>query len=122
MSFLTHPRQLWWRNALFQIHLWLGIIIGVYFLVIGLTGSLIVYKKELERAMIPSLVHVAPQSARASFQAMYDSVRQAYPKASISNVFLYPEGTSWSFRLSQDKERIQVYVDPYTAKVLGEDR
>jgi uncharacterized iron-regulated membrane protein len=122
MSFLNHPRKLWWRNVLFQIHLWLGIIVGIYFLVIGLTGSLIVYKKELERAMIPNLVHVATQPSKASFQTMYDAVRQAYPKASISNVFLYPEGTSWSFRLSQNKERIQVYVDPYTAKVLGEDR
>jgi uncharacterized iron-regulated membrane protein len=122
MSFLVHPRKLWWRQALFQIHLWLGIVIGVYFLVIGLTGSLIVYKKELERAMIPKLIHVEPKASRVSFQAMYDSVHRAYPKASISNVFLYPEGTSWSFRLSQNKERIQVYVDPYTGIVLGEDR
>ena len=122
MSFLKQPRQLWWRNALFQIHLWMGIVIGVYFLLIGVTGSLIVYKKELERAMIPQLIHVAPQPSKASFQGMYESVQRAYPKATIGNVFLYPEGTSWSFRLSQNKERIQVYVDPYTGRVLGEDR
>jgi uncharacterized iron-regulated membrane protein len=122
MSFLKQPRQLWWRNALFQIHLWMGIVIGIYFLLIGVTGSLIVYKKELERAMIPQLIHVTPQPSKASFQSMYDSVQRAYPKATISNVFLYPDGTSWSFRLLHNKERVQVYVDPYSGRVLGEDR
>jgi uncharacterized iron-regulated membrane protein len=121
-NFWQNPRAAWWRNALFQIHLWAGIILGLYFVVIGLTGTLIVYKKELERAMIPHLIRVEPQPQRASFQAMYDSVRRAYPQAGISNVFLYPEGVSWSFRLSENKERVQVYVNPYTAEVLGEDR
>lgn len=122
MSFLHHPRKLWWRKALFQVHLWAGIGIGLYFLVIGLTGSLIVYKKELERAMIPKLIEVEKSPQRASFQAMYDSVKLAYPKANITNAFLYPEGVSWSFRISDNKERVQVYVDPNTARVLGEDR
>lgn len=122
MGFARDPRNIWWRKAMFQIHLWAGLTVGLYFVLIGLSGSLVVYKKELERAMIPHLVSVPVQPRQASFQQMYDAVREKHPTASITNVFLYPEGVSWSFRLAQNKQRIQVYVDPYTAQILGEDR
>jgi uncharacterized iron-regulated membrane protein len=98
-------------------------VLGLYFVLIGLTGSLIVYKKELERWAIPRLIQVpASPSPGPGFQALYDAVQAAYPRATISNVFLYPAGTSWSFRLSQAGERVQVYVDPGTGRILGEDR
>jgi len=121
MSFLDSPRQSPWRRALFQFHLWAGLGIGLYFLLIGLSGSVIVYKKELERLALPRLVQVAPGGSAASFQQMYDAVRYAYPDASITNAYLYPPGYSWSFRLSRQHERIQVYVDPSSATVLGHD-
>lgn len=124
MSFLNNPRRVWWRNALFQVHLWLGIALGFYYVLVGLTGSIIVYKKELERAMIPNLVRVAPAGERTSLAAMIDKVKSAYPQASLSNIYTYWEpGDTWSFRLQSRAEgRIQVYVDPYRAEIVGEDR
>lgn len=124
MGFLSEPRKVWWRKALFQVHLWLGVGLGLYFVVVGLTGSLIVYKKEIERAMIPRLIRVEPLASRTSLQGMVDRVRAAYPKANLQNVYLYWEpGTSWSFRMQSKAEgRIQVYVDPYRGTILGEDR
>ncbi|MBM3763018.1 MAG: PepSY domain-containing protein [Acidobacteria bacterium] len=124
MSFLVEPRKIWWRKALFQVHLWLGVGLGLYFAVVCLTGSVIVYKKEMERAMIPQLIRVAPLEKRVSFQGMVDTVRAAYPKATLQNVYLYwTPGTSWSFRMQSKTEgRIQVYVDPYRGTILGEDR
>ena len=46
---LRHPEQLWMRRLLFQIHLWIGIVAGLYILVMSLSGSMIVYRNELER-------------------------------------------------------------------------
>ncbi len=124
MSFLSDPRRVWWRNALFQVHLWLGIALGLYYVVIGITGSIIVYKKELERAMIPRLVRVQPGTERGSLAAMISKVKQAYPQASLSNIYTYWEpGDTWSFRMqSRNEGRIQVYVDPYRVAIVGEDR
>jgi uncharacterized iron-regulated membrane protein len=115
MSFLRDPRRVWWRKALFQVHLWLGIALGLYYAVIGITGSIIVYKKELERAMIPRLVRVQPGTERGSLAAMISKVKQAYPQASLSNIYTYwGPGDTWSFRMqSRSEGRIQVYVDPY---------
>ncbi len=124
MGYLAEPRKLWWRKALFQVHLWLGVGLAGYIVVVALTGGLIVYKKEMERAMIPRLIRVEPQGERGSLAAMMQTVKEAYPQASLSNVYLYWEpGTSWSFRMQSKTEgRIQVYVDPYRGVVLGEDR
>jgi uncharacterized iron-regulated membrane protein len=39
----------WARKRLFQIHLWVGAGAGLYIVLMSLTGSLIVYRNELER-------------------------------------------------------------------------
>ena len=44
---LTRPQEIWLRKALFQIHLWTGIAIGLYIAMISLTGSILVYRIEL---------------------------------------------------------------------------
>jgi uncharacterized iron-regulated membrane protein len=41
------------RRAFFQIHLWLGIALSLYVLVISVSGSVIVFRRELDRALCP---------------------------------------------------------------------
>ncbi len=45
-TFLHHPRKLWLRRALFQVHLWAGILLSLYIVVIGTTGALLVFEDE----------------------------------------------------------------------------
>jgi uncharacterized iron-regulated membrane protein len=49
-----HPENVWVRRCLFYIHLWVGAGVGLYIVLMSVTGSLIVYRNELERS--PSLV------------------------------------------------------------------
>jgi len=46
-----------WRWLLGQIHLWLGLILGVPLIVIGVTGSVLVYHDELEDLFGPEKRH-----------------------------------------------------------------
>jgi uncharacterized iron-regulated membrane protein len=46
-GWLRHPQRLWLRRALFQIHMWCGIGLGLYILFISVTGSVLVYRNEL---------------------------------------------------------------------------
>jgi hypothetical protein len=52
---VEHPQRLWLRRFLFQVHLWSGIALGLYILMISVTGSVLVYRNELfeisERAL-----------------------------------------------------------------------
>jgi len=47
--FVAHPQQLLFRKALFQIHLWVGLGLGLYVLVIGITGAVLVFHDELQQ-------------------------------------------------------------------------
>ena len=44
---LTRPQDVLLRKALFQIHLWTGIGIGLYILMISVTVSILVFRREL---------------------------------------------------------------------------
>ena len=50
---VRQPQKIWLRRALFQVHLWSGIVIGLYVFMISVTGSVLVYSNELYRAATP---------------------------------------------------------------------
>jgi uncharacterized iron-regulated membrane protein len=50
-QWLDHPERVRLRNALFQIHLWIGSAIGFYVLMMSVTGSIIVFRNELSRCI-----------------------------------------------------------------------
>jgi uncharacterized iron-regulated membrane protein len=63
-GFVRHPQTVWVRRALFQVHLWVGLATGVYIFVISLSGSLIVFRRELDRALCPPTLIVTPSGRR----------------------------------------------------------
>ena len=46
---IQQPQRFWVRKALFQVHLWVGIGIGLYIVLISVSGSMVVYRRELSR-------------------------------------------------------------------------
>jgi len=50
---LRRPQNVWLRRAIFQVHLWSGIGLGLYVLFISLTGSVLVYRNEMYVAVTP---------------------------------------------------------------------
>jgi uncharacterized iron-regulated membrane protein len=58
-GFARHPQSVWLRRMLFQVHLWVGIATGVYVFIVCLSGSLIVFRRELDRALCPGAIVVA---------------------------------------------------------------
>jgi uncharacterized iron-regulated membrane protein len=63
-GFVRHPQTVWVRRALFQVHLWVGLATGLYIFVISLSGSLIVFRRELDRALCPGTLIVSPSGRR----------------------------------------------------------
>ncbi|HTR37010.1 MAG TPA: PepSY-associated TM helix domain-containing protein [Bryobacteraceae bacterium] len=53
---IRQPQKIWLRRALFQVHLWSGIAVGLYVFMISVTGSVLVYWNELYRAVTPEPV------------------------------------------------------------------
>ena len=44
------------RRALFQVHLWLGLLLGIYLVVISVSGSAVVFRREVSIWFIPQFV------------------------------------------------------------------
>ncbi|HWB95493.1 MAG TPA: PepSY-associated TM helix domain-containing protein, partial [Bryobacteraceae bacterium] len=80
-QYVRQPQKLWLRKALFQIHLWLGIGIGLYIIAIGLTGSILVFKEEAVASLVPKLPPSADVSGpQANVSTVISKMRGAYPK------------------------------------------
>lgn len=50
---LRQPQRVFLRRAVFQVHLWSGIGLGLYILFISVTGSVLVYRNEMYDAATP---------------------------------------------------------------------
>ena len=47
-KWVRQPQTVWLRRALFQIHLWTGLALGLYLVMLSVTGSVLVYRNELD--------------------------------------------------------------------------
>src|SRR5579863_3259121 len=51
---VRQPQKVWLRRLLFQVHLWSGITLGIYIVMMSVTGSVLVYSNELYKAATPA--------------------------------------------------------------------
>jgi uncharacterized iron-regulated membrane protein len=90
MSFLTRclrqPRTLLIRKIAFQIHLWIGLGIGLYVVLLSLTGSAVVFRREMDRAFAPDRPVRDPNRQVMSVEALTEAGRRAYPEYEIATV------------------------------------
>jgi len=82
----TQPQSLFARKALFQVHLWTGIAVGLHVFVISLTGSVLVYRNELYRYFSPSPTIVGGTGAPLSEEAITAAARRAFPAYEVREV------------------------------------
>jgi uncharacterized iron-regulated membrane protein len=124
---LLQPKSLWLRKALFQMHLWTGIALGLYVLMVSLTGSAIVFRNELYNALWPGPRTVAISGPLLTHDQLHDAALRAYPRYKVSWIWdttrpkqpLNRPIEVWLDRNGHRKERL---FDPYTGEDLGESR
>jgi uncharacterized iron-regulated membrane protein len=123
--FWHRPRKLLLRKAVFYVHLSLGLSVGLLVSITCLTGSLIVYKPEIESVTLGAVSHIVSPTGRAtiSLQSAYDAVKQKQPACKIVQAYLHAEpDLAWSFDLNcKPQGRVVVYIDKYRGNITGED-
>jgi len=65
------------RKLLLRLHLWAGSMAAAILLILGLTGSLLVFEDQIDRALNPQLWYVHPQGRRLSLNALTARVEEA---------------------------------------------
>ncbi len=118
-----HPQSLWLRKAVFQVHLWTGIGLGLYVLLACLSGSAIVFESELFSALTPGPRIVAISGPRLSRSELKQAAQRAYPNDPVTQIreSRIPNEAAEVF-LQHNGKRNQRLFDPYTGIDLGPAR
>jgi len=119
-NWLQQPQSVWLRRAVFQVHLWTGIGLAVYILVISVTGSILVFRSELLMQFTADTIFVEPQDERLNDDAIREAALVAYPDYRVVQSFEGRElNQAVEVWLENDGDRRQRLFDPFTGEDLG---
>jgi uncharacterized iron-regulated membrane protein len=116
----TFYRRVW------RWHFWAGLVCAPLLVVTALTGAVYVFKDEIESAGRTPLAYVAPAGERKPFDELLTAARAAHPGESPAYATLYADADRAAVIQLQRKDGPRtvtrlVFVNPYTAQVLGEE-
>lgn len=129
-SLFYRPQQLWLRRAIFQVHLWAGILLALYVTAIGISGSILVFKEELFPRPHPAMAlrdlrHCTPEALVNAIEL----VNRTHPsrKAYLASC---PDEANPLFAVTARSKRgasrtgyssqVTAYVDPASGLLAGE--
>ncbi len=108
------------RKTLFRLHLILGIFLGLYAVVIGVTGSILVYRDELVEMVRPALFQPVREIRVKPDEALL-VVQKAYPGWKVLTLTGPDlETGAWMAYLLGKGDAKQAYVDAETGMLRGD--
>ena len=109
------------RKALFQVHLWAGVTVGLYVLMISVTGSVLVYRNELYRAATRDPIVSTSPGPRLTDDQLAAAAVRSYPGYRVVRLTRLPnrdQGVDiWLRQGDTTRKRL---FDPRTGADLGE--
>lgn len=133
---VRQPQRVWLRRAAFQVHLWTGLAIGLYVVVLSLTGSVLVYRNELDRYLATPRVAFDEQRRALAGDELRAAAERAYAGWTVTELYEgrttrraggrggrggnRPPDPTASVIIERDGERKDRLFDPYTGQDLGD--
>jgi uncharacterized iron-regulated membrane protein len=119
------------RKIWLNVHLWLGLIFGLFLAILGLTGSILVFHEEIDEWLNRDLIVVNSQNNRPenfrSLSEVLTAVNKVIPGGAALDMIIYPRNKTSNFKFTYhlsgqtevQPEIWQVFVDPFKAEVVG---
>ena len=116
------------KRQLFRIHSWLGLVNGFFLILLGLSGSVLVFRKEIDDWANKELLTVQATQKRLPIDYFYKDITKRYP-AIDGIAWMNPNDApdkAYNFRLYLNDARITSYdlglitYDPFTGSILRE--
>ncbi|MGV3485974.1 MAG: PepSY-associated TM helix domain-containing protein [Planctomycetaceae bacterium] len=112
------------RQRWLAIHRWLGLTFGLLLVLLGLTGSLLVFDHAIDEWLNPELLLTKAQGKPASVEAVIRAAEQSFAGTALSVSRPRVADGVWTVWFQSGSETnpkyVQVLVDPYTARVTGQ--
>jgi uncharacterized iron-regulated membrane protein len=100
-----------------SLHQWLGLIAGLFVVIMALSGSVVVFRPMFESSVEPKATAEGPANVTLAAQ----SLEALHPGARIARV-IFPETPPEPLLLqaeTADQGRVQIFFDPASGAVLG---
>jgi len=118
------------KRTLFQVHLWSALVAGALIALLGLSGSALVFRGDLDRWSVSQWSSVEQRGAAHSLDEAVARALREHPRRELARLVVPPSATeSVEVVLQVQRPRnlaaadlISVFVDPYTLEVLGQRR
>lgn len=118
-----------------KLHLWLGLSVGIVVFIVSLSGTMYVFKDEIQNQLRKEVIYIKaetanrePLSIKALKEKVLSEVDEKFPVSSVeipldknrSYKFLYLEKDkkAWNY-FDEIKINKLVYVNQYTGEILG---
>ncbi|KOR85997.1 hypothetical protein AM233_19705 [Bacillus sp. FJAT-22058] len=108
-------------RTVWRWHFYAGIIFAPLLIILAVTGSIYLFKPQIEQFLYQDYQVVTPQGDRLPASQQIENVKELYPDAVVTKY--HPgENASRSSEVSitSNKESLTIFMDPYTGKSIGE--
>ena len=116
-----------------RLHFYAGFFVAPLIIWLCITGILYILTPQIESALYTNLLNVAPQDTQATFDAQVAAAQAAYPdrmptqfhpskgpgKTAYVVMTTHMEAHMTGMRHTGPTDNIDVYINPYTAQIVG---
>lgn len=107
------------RDWFAKWHLYLGLFAGVIISIVGITGSTLVFRDEIDAALNPTLYKVYASKSRLSIDEMLAKHYQETPHDTVTYIQWRDDQPASTYIFYIGNKSSQVFVNPYTGKKTG---
>lgn len=104
------------RRLILNIHLAIGLVAGLFVIVLGATGGILAFEPELDRVFHPHISYIKPGGRTLSLVEIGDMVSQKYPGEGI---VAYLPSSEANFSTQVILSRGIISINQYTGEILG---
>jgi len=110
------------RSFVFTLHRYAGLVIGLLLVLSGLSGSVLVFRDEIEALVSPEMRVTTAQGKHVTVDKVLQTVQRAYPDDRPFAIRL-PRTPQQTYLIKMNTAHaLFVYVDPYSGRILGAHR
>jgi uncharacterized iron-regulated membrane protein len=106
------------RRLISWLHRYVGLAAVVVLVMSGITGALITFDGEIDRATHPELRRVEPRPGGASVDTLAASARRAWTQDPV-RMLVFPESPRDAVEVWYRGSGMRAYLDPYDGHLLG---
>lgn len=100
-------------------HLFLGIIAGAIIAIVGITGSVLTFRDEIDSALNPGLFNALAEKPRMSLEDAYFVFHQAHPETKINYMYKADDNPNATYIFYDYASQKQIFVNPFNGQVAG---